>query len=253
MMRRYGVSSAGIAIALALLCSCSTPSPPPPPPPVPPLIVGHAPAIPTGHLDTNFPVAQNGYAPFNQWPDSCELLTDKDIHAIFPQAIGKIVHKPQDEAISLLDQNSMPEQKSTVPDGICETDFTLPTDTTSFGSSTVTVTIEAAGDPDTVSMNYMPPVPNEAPMAESCIYRSGVLEYICGRVQVKVSNAAYFSLDETKDGKLFQRYQINGKVTSFAYATGQDVGQDAFENTHVTSEIAKAVLAKLPHSSQKRR
>jgi hypothetical protein len=230
---------AGLLLAAAALAAaCSKPPPPPPPAP---LIIGPAPAAATGHVRTDQPLDYyTGYAKADQWPSSCDLLTNADIRSVFPQLKGKINHKESSQHFDF-DQGG----EMDVANADCEITFMLPGVSDPHDASEIDVAIEAVGPPGLVRANGQ----FDEAVAPRCAFHAELAsdqpnEYICGRIEFSV--AVRLELP-TADSHRPDRFQVDGKVTGFPQFTADQAEPD-FEDAHITSALVAAVIQKLPPS-----
>ncbi|ANY09605.1 hypothetical protein [Pseudonocardia sp. HH130630-07] len=118
-----------------------------------PIAVGSAPAAPSERIDLGAaPAAPVEMSPVGSWPQACDLLTDADIRAVFPQA-ADIVREPQDVQLTVFGLGSF-----TVTGGRCTFRYSLPgrlvdpADTTS--GYRLQVQVQAVGTDRFVAENH---------------------------------------------------------------------------------------------------
>lgn len=212
-----------------------------------PLAIGHAPAAPTAHVQVAHSPDAYGYDAVAGWPSACALLTDQDLRAIFPAATGDIHRVGVDNEILVNDVSGLTAgEQLRVPNGTCSFEFRLPA-SEDHEDSKVTVVVNGVGEPSTLRQDAA----EAKNVADGCTYRPGYDAYLCGWVEVGASVEYLAIADDTHTGKSIDRFQVGGKVTSFDVADPlgqQSKDRDKFEDTHVTSELIKAILAKLPTS-----
>jgi hypothetical protein len=222
--------AAVLAPVLAVtLAACSHAAPPKP---LPPLILGSAPATPTGHIKTNQPLdSYTGYVGAYSWPSACDLITDQDIRSIFPQATGRIQHKVGEQKFQFPDGNEFD-----VPNAQCSISFHLPTNDE---AAVIGTSIEAIGDPDLVRENGE----TDRDAVRNCAYRAGFAVYVCGRIEVSAGIDQLPLQMDTATGTV-DRYQVAGKITTFTVK--QYDAEDKFMDTHINEQLIRATLSKLP-------
>jgi hypothetical protein len=219
------------------------------PEPVAPLLIGHAPATSTGHVDVSQEADDDGYAPAEDWPNACDFLTDQDIRSILPQLTGPIQRTPSDVQIDVFDVSGQTAGENIdVPDANCKITFHLPnsdndSDYPSNGESEIDVGVDAVGDPATLQQNVQSDSDDSQSVEQGCAYRAGYTDYLCGHLQVGVSLSSLDVTDRSDEDTPVDRIQVGGKVTTFH--SGDSAAESKFEDTYVTPELVKAMLAKL--------
>jgi hypothetical protein len=121
-----------LALTVPLLLGCASPTPDP-------IRLGRAPAEPTGKINLDLPVDPSGYLEFSRWPDACDLLTDRDLRAVFPQA-EDIERHGEDTTRTVNDLPSSsdpfpPTREVSVKNATCEIGFSLPVSVQSVGGT----------------------------------------------------------------------------------------------------------------------
>jgi hypothetical protein len=231
-------------LAGMVLTACGQQPPPKRAPVPPPTIIGPAPAAATGHIRTDQPVdAYTGYAQPDQWPSACDLLTDADLHAVFPQLTGKVQRTASKQGFQFPDGGTFD-----VPDAHCTMRFKLPGDTADRRSE-IDTAIEALGEPGLVAQNGA----DQQEAAPSCAYHAAPVadvatDYVCGRIEFSV-DLHQFSLP-TWGTNYPDRFEVNGTITSFrpAGSVAQVNAESAFEDAHIAPPLVTAVIQKLPAS-----
>jgi len=112
-----------LALTVPLLLGCASATPDP-------IRIGSAPAEPTGKLNLDLAVRPSGYVEASRLPDACDLRTDRDLRAVFPQAEG-IERDAEDRRLVVTDP---PSSSDPYPSGrgvrlkneFCTTAFSLP-------------------------------------------------------------------------------------------------------------------------------
>jgi hypothetical protein len=213
-------------------------------PPPPPLVIGHAPAAPAKRIQVVESPDPYGYNAVPDWPSACDLLTDQDIHSIFPAATGDIQRKGVESKILVSDESGQTAgEELAVPNGSCDFDFHLPS-SHNVDLSEVSVVVDGVGDPKTLREG----IDKADDVADGCTYRPGHDVYLCGWVEVGAS-VAYLNIDDDSHrGQSVKRFRVGNKVTSFDVTDSLGKQADAeqkFEDTVVTPLVLKAVLAKL--------
>ncbi len=242
-------------IAPLLLTGCSSAPPDP-------IRIGSAPATPTGKADLSAPVDPSGFFVFNRWPNACELLTDGDIRAVFPQAQG-ILRKPADEKLRILPDLRAPRpvQEVTVKNASCRVAFSLPgvelkdelPDTSGYQ---IKVRVDAAGTAEVVRDNYAPDekAPPVSVGGAECRIRTHDFSCLKGQVAFTLSGNPAGVYQGKFDGKLRLRYQVGPEVRVFdrsadAQQRGKEEGVTEaiwnFENEHIQPELVKAIASKI--------
>lgn len=241
---------------LAVGCASSTPPEP--------IRIGSAPAKPTGKINLALPVDLSGFFVFDRWPNACDLLTDRDLRAVFPQA-RDIARKPRDEKLTilpnLLSTAPAPSPRDvTVKNASCGVAFSLPgaerEDTEREdkypGSSTgyqLRVNVDGAGTRKVVRANHSrADLKYETRVnlgGADCTVSSGDFRCLKDRLEFGVSIMTTSGQDGLGEkGEPSLRYRLGTKVTTFQL--GKDYKrQTRFQEDHIGSELVKAVASKL--------
>ena len=250
-----------LALTVPLLLGCASVTPDP-------IRLGRAPAEPTGKINLDLPVDPSGYLEFSRWPNACDLLTDRDLRAVFPQA-EDIERQSEDRTMTVYDLTSStdsdrPAREVTVKNATCDVMFSLPGARRDYSDGyELTVAIDAAGTEEFVRPfvreGASPPKLREGQSRASlggadCIFRRS-LRTSCfkGRLSFHLStepidqldnNAAPYNWEVPHDGPRV-RYQVGTKVTTFELDKTSLETLTKFENEHIRSELVKAVASKL--------
>lgn len=231
-------------IAPLLLVGCSSAPPDP-------ILVGSAPATPTGKINLAIPLDPSGFFVFSKWPNACDLLTDQDVRAVFPQATG-ILRKATDTKLTvfgnLRSTRYTAPRDVTVPNASCRLAFSLPGveyDEEFPGSSGYQLTVEVtgAGTEEVVRDNHSSRNTRASLGGADCDISLGTFSCLKGQLEFRLSSGQIHQ--GRLDGKLMLRYQVGTEVTSFEVGRDSHQARTKFEDDHIRSELVKVVAAKI--------
>lgn len=240
-----------LALTVALVLGGCVSSTPPPDP----VRIGSAPATPTGKINFALPKDPSGFFVFNRWPNACDLLTDQDVRAVFPQA-RDIRRKPDEQKRKIVGNllsrvGTGPGRDVAVKNAYCDVAFSLAGAEPKFSDGyQMSVNIDYAGTEAVVRDNQDRGLKGDtrARLAGADCTFSSAGGSSCVKGQLAFSLSARGFNQAQKDQKFRVRYQVGAEVTSFGPEESGPKGYKAltkFENDHIGSELVKAVASKI--------
>lgn len=218
-----------------------------------PIVVGQAPATATARVDLDIPETREGFLPFDRWPKACELLTDADVTAIFPQATD-LTRKTSSQEIrigpSLRDLRPGPRYNVTINDAACEIHFSLPgaeldPDLLNATGWAVHVDVLVAGSDEVVQQNVSKADAAHGVGSTPCVAEDIGSSLTCTAPRLGFVVGVRTIGNQGKiDGEYTVRYEHAGEVTTFKTATENRARLD-YERRVIAPELVKAVVAKL--------
>lgn len=245
MSRAGGLLVAVATVLVMVACASEPPAP---------VVIGSAPAAPTGPIDLSGPTDSSGFFAPDAWPRACDLLTDADLAAVLPQATA-IARAGESRELTVFGnlQSDVYTAPSTItiPEATCvvrfslpglELDPDLPLTTTSTGYA-ITVGVLAAGSEEVVVANTeFGPAPVRTLGAAGCD-DSEFSEIVCTASRMRFSVSVGGSRAQySGDNGSVMRYEYGSQVSTFE---GGQLALRAFEGDTVVVELASAVAAKL--------
>ena len=213
------------ALTVITMSACSSPAP---------IALGSAPASPSDKINLSLPMDPSGFYDFNSWPRACDLLSDGDLRAVFPQATD-IARVPEDLKLTVLPDfspfsNGNGGGTHTVRGAQCTFTFSLPGIERRAGDRwtgySLEREIEATGSTEVVRENR-PKANNE--------YVGGASTNLAFSIKDLTGN---FSQD---DGTI--RFQRGDQITTFT--RDQLVQRSDFMTRQILPELVKTITAKL--------
>jgi len=234
------------ALTVITMSACSSPAP---------IALGSAPASPSDKINLSLPMDPSGFYDFNSWPRACDLLSDGDLRAVFPQATD-IARVPEDLKLTVLPDfspfsNGNGGGTHTVRGAQCTFTFSLPGIVRRAGDRwtgySLELEIEATGSTEVVRENR-PKANNPGERNEYVGGADCVVSPSLGSTQLECSstNLAFSIKDLTDnfsqdDGTI--RFQRGDQITTFT--RDQLVQRSDFMTRQILPELVKTITAKL--------
>ncbi|HTF48989.1 MAG TPA: hypothetical protein VK735_16200 [Pseudonocardia sp.] len=245
-MRAYVAPLAALLIVITM-SACSSPVP---------IALGSAPASPSNKINLSLPMDPSGFYDFNSWPRACDLLSDGDLRAVFPQATD-IARVPEDLKLTLLPDFSPFSNGNggggthTVRGAQCTFTFSLPGIERRAGDRwtgySLRLEIDATGSREVVRENRpkanIPGQRNEYLGGADCVVSPslGSTELSCSSTNLAFSIKDLTGNFSQDDGTI--RFQRGDQITTF---TGDQLAQRSdFMTRHILPELVKTITGKL--------
>ncbi|WP_028937201.1 hypothetical protein [Pseudonocardia spinosispora] len=240
-MVRARVAALVVLLSGLMMSACSRPEP---------IALGSAPASPSSRIVLPLLSDRPGIYPVNMWPKACDLLSDADLRAVFPQA-ADVTRKPEDLRLSVFtDPLRGGGGRYVVPGAQCTYRFSLPgaqnTPGETWGGYVLKLDVYAVGNREFVRENR-----HRAGAGQTRVI--GGAECTVDVDSVLLSCAADrmgFTLQDlkgnvTQDGGV-AHFQRNGQVTTFDGDRLTQIDQQHdFVTRYVLPEVVKTIVAKL--------
>jgi hypothetical protein len=214
-----------------------------------PLVIEPGPAAPPA-VDLDIELTESEFFVYSEWPQACDLLTEDDITAVLPQVVS-IESTRYEQEFRILGT----EFTRTVPGAGCSYQLDIPDAGLSIDDvppPIVNVSVDAAGSPDAVQLNFTPGDEQiEVPSGEC--YAWGGPTLVCAKGAVAFTISVTFSHQHVDADSWTDRYQVGEETTTFSDEVGNIGEPDAnevylegrtFLRDTLGVELTKVVLAK---------
>ncbi|MCP9625289.1 hypothetical protein FOH10_07550 [Nocardia otitidiscaviarum] len=246
----------GVVVVFGAACAVLPTEPPPP------VRLGAAPVTATGPRYEGAPLHSSGFYEFDQWPKACNLITDTDIRAIFPQVTDTerfAVH--QDLMLTApLSALEPPEpewarERVRVGGALCTVAMALPgiafeaDELPPRSGAEVTIEVIAAGSAGVVYRNRPQPFPADPPITVAgipCVAAQGN-SLVCATLYVLFQVSMTVEYTRQVDEYTAIRYLHGTETVAFGREPDKDElrRQREWERSVIVRELVEAVVAKL--------
>lgn len=250
-----GICLVWAALLFGAACS-SFPGTAEPPPAVQ---LGTVPDTPSAARFTGAPLHPSGFFQFDQWPKACDLLTDADFRAVFPQ-VSEIRRIPGDTRLKVttVGLGVFATEDARAVGATCKVALAVPgidfdrAQPIALSGLVVDIEVNAAGSAEIIEKNPpqkpLPGVTEEVMVgAIRCVSigASNGLECATPQAVFEVSMRAEHRAKNDEENII--RYQRGGETIAWPRAGGVDGVQrrQEWERSVITTELVKAIAAKL--------